>query len=198
MKTNLHRQAGGTFLGLILGLIIGLGIAVGVALIISKMPLPFTNKMVSSDRINLQTGELADPNRPMYGKKPQVTVALAANQTKSVVSPSQAVPEESLNRQPTAAERIETARAEAALAGTDEKSVYCLQAGVFHEQGDAESLKAKLALLGFEATVSEWQAETGTLHRVRIGPFIQTETMNRVRGTLSDNGIDVAVVHIGK
>jgi cell division protein FtsN len=33
---------------------------------------------------------------------------------------------------------------------------------------------------------------------VRIGPFGQLETMNRVRGKLSDNGVDVAVVRIGK
>ncbi|GGB99070.1 cell division protein [Oxalicibacterium flavum] len=198
MKKNLHRQAGGTLLGLILGLIIGLGIAVGVALMISKTPLPFTNKMAPSDRINSQTGEPADPNRPMYGKKPQVPVAPAADPTEGVAPPSPAVPEERLNRQPTPAERAETARAEAALAGTDEKWIYYLQAGAFRERADAESMKAKLALLGFEATVSERQAETGTLHRVRIGPFGQTETMNRVRGKLSDNGIDVAVVRIGK
>lgn len=198
MKMNLHRQAGGTLLGLILGLIIGLGIAVGVALMISKTPLPFTNKVPSSERINSQTGQPTDPNRPMYDNKssspPPVVPSVAPSE--NVISP--ALPQERLNRQPTAAERAETARAEAALAGTDEKWIYYLQAGAFRERADAESMKAKLALFGFEATVSERQAETGILHRVRIGPFGQTETMNRVRGKLSDNGIDVAIVRIGK
>ncbi|WP_395405584.1 SPOR domain-containing protein [Pseudoduganella sp. UC29_106] len=32
------------------------------------------------------------------------------------------------------------------------------------------------------------------LHRVRMGPFTQVEAMNKVRGKLSENGIDVAVV----
>ena len=36
------------------------------------------------------------------------------------------------------------------------------------------------------------------LHRVRVGPFGQLEGMNKVRGKLSDNGVDAAVVRIAK
>ena len=57
---------------------------------------------------------------------------------------------------------------------------------------------AKLALAGFEASISDRPGDTGTLFRVRIGPFNQIEAMNKVRGKLSDNGIDVAVVRIAK
>jgi cell division protein FtsN len=59
---------------------------------------------------------------------------------------------------------------------------------------DAESARAKLALLGFEANLSDRATDTGVLHRVRIGPFNQVEAMNKVRSKLSENGIDVAVV----
>jgi len=59
---------------------------------------------------------------------------------------------------------------------------------------DAESARGKLALLGFEATLSDRTTDTGVLHRVRIGPFQQVEAMNKVRSKLSENGIDVAVV----
>jgi cell division protein FtsN len=76
----------------------------------------------------------------------------------------------------------------------DDKFVYYLQAGAFRELADAESARGKLALLGFEASVSDRSTDTGVLHRVRMGPYNQVETMNKVRGKLSENGVDVAVV----
>ena len=76
----------------------------------------------------------------------------------------------------------------------DDKFVYYLQAGAFRDLADAESARAKLALLGFEASVSDRSTDTGVLHRVRMGPYNQVETMNKVRGKLSENGVDVAVV----
>ncbi|MEO5935318.1 MAG: SPOR domain-containing protein, partial [Duganella sp.] len=86
------------------------------------------------------------------------------------------------------------AAAAAPANGADEKYIYYLQAGAFREVADAESARAKLALLGFEANLSDRTTDTGVLHRVRIGPFNQAEAMNKVRSKLSDNGVDVAVV----
>ena len=71
---------------------------------------------------------------------------------------------------------------------------YYLQAGAFREIDDAENTRAKLALLGFEASISEKPNESGVLHRVRVGPFPQVESMNRARAKLIDSGIDVAIV----
>jgi cell division protein FtsN len=200
-KAKSKKQSGGTLLGLIVGLILGLGIAIGVAMVIYKTPLPFTNKSGAVDRATPASNELTDPNKPMYGKKA------------SAIEPAPGVPASTLSEETikppvvdkeTAAkekaqQKVEAAKAEAAKAeSADEKWIYYLQAGAFGAMADAESMKAKLALMGFEATVSERQAETGTLYRVRIGPFGQLETMNRVRTKLSDNGVDVAVVRIGK
>jgi cell division protein FtsN len=86
------------------------------------------------------------------------------------------------------------ANAAAPASGGDEKYIYYLQAGAFREVADAESARAKLALLGFEANLSDRTTDTGVLHRVRIGPFNQVEAMNKVRSKLSENGVDVAVV----
>jgi cell division protein FtsN len=80
----------------------------------------------------------------------------------------------------------------------DDKWIYYLQAGAFLQQADAENTKAKLALMGLSANIAERQSDNATLYRVRIGPFAQLETMNRVRSKLSDNGVDVAVVRIPK
>ena len=89
----------------------------------------------------------------------------------------------------------------AALAKPDsseEKYTYFLQAGAFREPEDAENAKAKLAMMGFEANISERPSDTGTLYRVRVGPFRQLEGMTRARSKLSDNGVDVAVVRTAR
>ncbi|CAN7715811.1 SPOR domain-containing protein [Pseudoduganella sp. LjRoot289] len=95
---------------------------------------------------------------------------------------------------PTGPAAAAAAPAPAAAAAGDDKFVYYLQAGAFREVADAENTRAKLALLGFEATVTDRTTDTGVLHRVRVGPYNQVETMNKVRSKLSENGIDVAVV----
>lgn len=202
-KSKSKKQAGGTLLGLIIGLILGLGIAVGVAMVIYKTPLPFTNKAGNVDRAAPASNELSDPNKPLYGKKPPakeplpVPGAPAPTVSEETIKPP--VVDKATAAKEKAQQKVEAAKAEAAKAeSADEKWIYYLQAGAFGAMADAESMKAKLALMGFEATVSERQAETGTLHRVRIGPFGQLETMNRVRTKLSENGVDVAVVRIGK
>ncbi|MES2739568.1 MAG: SPOR domain-containing protein [Pseudomonadota bacterium] len=85
--------------------------------------------------------------------------------------------------------------AQVAKADTAEPTmVYYLQVGAFRETVDAESARAKLALLGFEAAITERVTDVGVLHRVRMGPYTQAEAMNRVRSKLSENGVDVAVI----
>ena len=48
------------------------------------------------------------------------------------------------------------------------------------------------------AAVSERRTETGTLYRVRVGPFKDTDTMHKMRTRLYDNGVDAAVVSVPK
>jgi cell division protein FtsN len=55
-----------------------------------------------------------------------------------------------------------------------------------------------LALIGFEARVTEKNSDTGTMYRVRVGPINNAETMNRMKAKLSENGVDVAIVRTAK
>jgi cell division protein FtsN len=72
--------------------------------------------------------------------------------------------------------------------------IYYLQAGAFRDLSDAEATRAKLALLGFEAAISDRTSDSGVLHRVRLGPYNQVEAMNKARAKLLDSGVDVAIV----
>ena len=223
-----RRQHGNTLTGFIIGLVVGLAIAVVVAIVITKGATPFTDKSGKLGKLGEPTaGQVADPNKPMYGNKEAAREAAKdfvrepKPDAKPDVKPETRVEAQPEPKPPARVEAKPEPKAPAAdplqavvdritpppktaaaakpagatpAAAADEKYTYYLQAGAFREIGDAESARAKLALLGFEATISDRSTDTGVLHRVRMGPFNQVESMNRVRSKLSENGVDVAVV----
>lgn len=211
------KQQGGTILGLIIGLIIGLGIALGVAMTINKTPMPFTDKSGKVKAGEPTPNQSADPNRPLYGNRaaskdvakdlakepapPENTAAPQPDKKPEVVKVDPKAEAKQDGKPPVIDLSAAAKKQEAAEPKTDsqdDKWSYFLQAGAFREQSDAEGMRAKLALMGVEAKVSERQAETGVLYRVRVGPFNQMDAMNKVRSKLSDNGVDAAVVRIAK
>ena len=74
-------------------------------------------------------------------------------------------------------------------------SRFWLQAGSFAMESDAENLKARLALAGWEAQVQQGQVpDKGVRYRVRLGPYDNTDELNRIKGELARRGFDVAVI----
>lgn len=75
---------------------------------------------------------------------------------------------------------------------------YLLQAGSFRSGGDAESLKANLALLGITASIQRVELPGGeTWHRVRIGPFGSLQNVNGVRARMAAEQIDSILLRAG-
>ena len=73
---------------------------------------------------------------------------------------------------------------------------YVLQAGAFRTVEDAEAMRGRLALLGFEARVIGSEVNGLAVQRVRIGPFSRMEDMNRARTKLTESGVEVSVVRV--
>jgi cell division protein FtsN len=219
--TPRSQQQGNTFIGIVIGLVIGLSIAVVVALMITKGSTPFTDKGHPGKATEPTAGQVADPNKPMYGNKdaareaakdfakdqqqpaapaapaapaPAAPPPHAADQLQAMVDKIQAAPAKPATPNAANITPQPAAKPAAADAGGDDKFIYYLQAGAFREVADAENARAKLALLGFEANISDRSTDTGVLHRVRIGPYNQVEAMNKARAKLSESGVDVAVV----
>jgi len=195
-----------------------------VALVITKGASPFTDKSGKAGKSTEPTaGQIADPNKPMYGNKEAAKEAARdfSKEPREIVRPTQpAAPAPAPAQQPkapppdalqeligtlkdkpapktpaaTPAPQAKADVKEAKADAASDKWIYYLQAGAFHDMSDAESTRGKLALLGFEAAISDRSTDAGVLHRVRVGPFNQLEAMNRARTKLSENGIDVAVV----
>lgn len=71
---------------------------------------------------------------------------------------------------------------------------YLLQAGSFRQAGDAEQLKARLALIGIVARIQTVNVDEATWHRVHIGPVNGARKAEELRNQLADNGIDSLVM----
>lgn len=92
---------------------------------------------------------------------------------------------------PTAEEEEEP---EVAAGGTR----YLLQAGSFQKAGDADSLRASLAIIGIEANIQVVELPGGeTWHRVRIGPFSDLRTVNEARARMAANQIEAIMLRTG-
>jgi cell division protein FtsN len=72
---------------------------------------------------------------------------------------------------------------------------FWLQAGSFATETDAENLKARLAFAGWQASIQQGTVpDKGTRYRVRLGPYDNTDELNRIRSDLAKSGFDVAVI----
>ena len=70
-----------------------------------------------------------------------------------------------------------------------------LQVGAYVNRQDAESQRARFAVLGYEAQIQSADVpDKGTVHRVRVGPYRDPDEAGKVRGDLARQGIEVTVV----
>ncbi len=74
---------------------------------------------------------------------------------------------------------------------------YFLQVGAFQTEEEADNLKAKLALQGFEAVVQTATIpEKGIWHRVRVGPLNDLDQINKTKKDLTSNGFSADLIKV--
>lgn len=74
---------------------------------------------------------------------------------------------------------------------------YILQAGSYRSEKDAESMKAKLLLSGFEPVIQRVEIRSqGTYYRVRLGPYQSKRRLQVDRKRLADQGINTMAVRL--
>lgn len=202
------QQTGGTIIGFIVGVIVGLGAALGVAVYVTKVPVPFLNKSgartADMDAAETQKNKDWDPNAPLYGKNPArppaaaasapaPDVSAAASAAKPAASKTEAAKAES---KPGADPLGDLAVAKAAAAGNVDPFDYFVQAGAFRTQADADAQRAKLAMLGWEARVSEREQNGRPVFRVRIGPFTKRADAEHLKEKLEGAAVDSVLVRV--
>jgi cell division protein FtsN len=192
------------FVGLFSGLVIGLAIAFAVAWYVNKMPSLFAQKTNGTAAMRPESVKSA-PAGTEPAPSPEVkTEAKPA----SKLEPKVAKTEEEKPRfdfyriLPGAEEPLsdrELKRSEQKSTGSVSKDVYFLQAGAFQNAADADNMKARLALMGMEASIQTAAIpDKGMLHRVRVGPFDSVEELNKVKSALKENGVQATAVKMSE
>lgn len=180
------RSSGSSLLiGILIGLVLGLGIALGVAWYINKMPSPFLSRP-PAPKSDLPKG--AQTPVPPKG----VEKAAKAPEGKPRFDFYKILPG---TEEPATEQQLRDAQKKKSTAAA--KETFYLQAGAFQGASDADNLKARLALLGVEATIQTTTLpDKGVWHRVRVGPYTSVEELNRTRDTLKQNGVETALIKV--
>lgn len=71
---------------------------------------------------------------------------------------------------------------------------YLLQAGAFAASGDAEAVKARIALLGLGARVESAQINGKTVYRVRMGPYGTASELSEAKRKLASGGLPAMAI----
>lgn len=178
------------FSGLLIGLLLGVGLSLAVTMYIKGSDSPFNDKKAISNNSEMLSEKLpkqkiATESALPTDENPDETTQNKANnqfdfytilpETESTVT-EQEVKDSSL---------------------TVKKDNYFLQIGAFQDEADADNMKAKLALQGFEAVVQTATIpEKGVWHRVRVGPLSDINQINKIRGELTTGGFNTDLIKV--
>ena len=205
---------GGFVMGMVAGLLIGLALALGVALYITKAPMPFINKVpqrtAEHDNAEAERNRNWDPNAALGGKaqpRPAVPTAAAASaQAANAVAASAAAAVVAVPAAPTApaASRASARDPASILSGGATPSpaadsfIYFVQAGAYTRSEDAEQQRAKLALLGQVARITEREQAGRVVYRVRLGPFRNRDEADALKSRLQEAALETQIVRVEK
>ena len=230
-RGGFEGQRGGFAMGLIVGLLAGLALALGVALYVTKVPMPFLNKVpqrtAEQDAAELEKNRNWDPNSPLYGKNPVrpgngATAAGAALPTAAASAvaarpagsaalaqgtrpPRGSASSSARDPAATSGERVATpvppntlnTPSASAKPGAD-PFMYFVQAGAYVRAEDADQQRARLAIQGFNAKVTEREQAGRTMYRVRVGPLESKDAADATKEKLDSAGVDSALVRVQK
>jgi len=170
-----QKKSGSLFSGILIGLLIGLAIAIAIALWVDKSNPFTTREKPAASEVKGKTAENPPAAASPAEEKPRFDFykILPGNEA--------AMTDQDLHRNPTPP------------AGES----YYLQAGAFPGSADADNLKARLALLGYEATIQTAEIPgKGLWHRVRVGPFSNMDALDKTRTALQQNQISTHLVRV--
>jgi cell division protein FtsN len=204
-----HQQKGGFVLGMIVGLLLGLGIALGVALYITKVPIPFVNKVpqrtADQDAQETERNRNWDPNAALGTRSsPKAASGVVSGAPAVMPAPVVAPPPPAVAATPAPAASVvaakpaaaTAAKAASAAAAAADPYVYYVQAGAYTRNEDAEQQRAKLAMQGFSAKVYEREQSGRVVFRVRIGPLDGRDEAEGLQRKVEAAGMEANLVRV--
>lgn len=168
--------------GIMIGLLVGLLAAAAIAIWVGRSN-PFAEREAGSDKPAAEHGKTDKTNKQIVDPLAKAT----ADADKPRFDFYKILPGKETAATDQGVKQDQPAKAE---------EQYFLQAGAFPNPEDADNLKARLALMGFEAAIQTVDIPgKGTWHRVRLGPY-KIDEANKTRDSLAQNKIDASLVKI--
>lgn len=185
------------FSGLLVGLLLGVGASLAVTMYLKGVDSPFADKKISALKSGPQ--ELGSQEHDVAAEKLPKATTPAQNALPQAENPDGTKPDNKFDFY-TILPETESTVTEQEIKNTQKsvkKDNYFLQVGAFPDEADADNMKAKLALQGFEAVVQTATIpEKGVWHRVRVGPLNDVDQINKVRGELTTNGFNADLIKV--
>jgi cell division protein FtsN len=215
-----HAQRGGTLTGFVVGLLVGLGLALSVAVYVTRVPVPFVDRGVTrkpaEDAAEAERNKGWNPNAGLVSKPPPLPAPVVPE---APAVPDPATGKDGTTTAPAKAEGAKPADGAGAKPETDplgdlmkakvggagesapaaagaDPFTYFVQAGAFKSPEEAQAQKARLAMLGMDASVTEREQAGRVVYRVRMGPFSQKAVADATREQLDVNGVEAALVRV--
>jgi cell division protein FtsN len=121
----------------------------------------------------------------------------AANPDAAALARQQPTPLDEMTKTPSATPAptsVAAAAASNAVASAAGDVAYILQAGSFSASGDAEAVKARIAMLGLSARVESGNSAGKTVYRVRMGPYGTAGELAEAKQKLSGGGLPAMAI----
>jgi cell division protein FtsN len=209
-RASRKSGVGGTLVGLFIGIALGLGLAAGVAFYLMKAGNPYQPSVAATAREPAKEPARSGKAEPPAAEKPRFDfykILPGIEEPKTPHKPAERSAGDKATAERALAPDKAVAKADDRAAAAPEKAAepapraaksgerFWLQAGSFVNEGDAENLKAQLAMSGWEATLQQATLPDRTVRfRVRLGPYDSVDEMNRVRSDLARRGFEVSAI----
>lgn len=189
--------------GFIAGLLVGLGIALVVAVYVTKVPVPLLDRGVqrpnTSEAVEAERNRNWNPNanlstRPITPGDPAESAVTPGGGTAQPAPSTRDDPIGQLIEQKasTGGSAVTTVEAPPLV----DPFIYFVQAGAFRNAEEAEAQRARLAMMGFEAGVTEREQAGRPVFRVRIGPFDRRVDAELMEQRVQGQGVETALVRV--
>ena len=144
--------------------------------------------LLPGEEVAMSDAELAASERAEAARAEEAQRAQEQREQATAQAPAQ------VTQAPAAPEATATPAAPVASAPVADDARYILQAGAFGASGDAEAVKAKIALLGLSARVESAQISGKTVYRVRMGPYGSAGELAEAKRKLGSGGLPAMAI----
>jgi cell division protein FtsN len=176
------------FTGLLIGLLLGVGLSVWLTMYLKGGENPFTDRKINRPNIEAQVDKSTKKTHADDDAVPKDESPDGVAKPDNKFDFYTILPD---------TESTVTEQEIKNSSKTVKKDNYFLQVGAFPNSADADNMKAKLALLGFEAVVQTATIpEKGVWHRVRVGPLRDVDQINKIRSELTAGGFNTDLIKV--